>query len=639
MLKIIVKGEPLDLKADMTFEYRIKNPFFEDKIIPVPATYSFAIPLTSRNNRLLSYPMRLNQIVKKNEFEAKIIFGSVVIAQGILVRKKATQNGDINMFFKAQMDEGLLDKPLCELPLKEYYLSDGDYLENLHRLCERSFEGEVPFALPMLRISSPSNKVALWGMEKCDYKRIAEILKWFGRGRHKVISPDEVYVNAYSLFWQTLPEGNKYYFIKKEDKLFDRIAPFPYLWHIVEVVLASLDISKNPFKDGGILESLVVSATYCPTDNTISPDKPFKLNKSLSNYNTGRFLKEVFKGFGFCLNRLKGKTSIISYDEMLEQQPLADWSDILIDGWSIEDAKQEELVSGVDSERPRYTPENEEKRNIKEVDSPYYIMYQLYLMANNLNVDGVEYKSEDIPTICWYVSMTGEYYYSYFDEDSGDYWIEYKGVDPLQEIGKKTSNLKKKNRKSSLKIPIMTVDFAGELFAPDYTKAPINGVYSGKFDVTVFTHRYTYLPFISAERNKRDFTPALLSYTGKESSYIPVKINNENVAPHPRYPFATTNGYDAFSADGFDFEDAKSFSNTAKVFFEKERCILKGKVLLTEKQVQKLTGVDVIRCNGKKWLLKEISIPIKSHKIYPAQVTLVEIPDLNLSFPDFDVWA
>ncbi len=642
MLKIIVQGEPLDLKSDMIFEYRIKNPFFEDDVIPVPATYTFSVPLTSRNNRLLGYPLRLNQTSKVVEFEASIVFGAMVIAEGLLVIKTVSEKGSVNLFFKAQSDEGVLDEPLCDLHLNEYDLRGGDYLENLHALCEQAFRKEVPFALPMVRITNPSDKVAIFGMERCDYAQITAILGFFGKKIHKVALPDDVYVNPYSVFSQTLSERNKYYTIKKDEEFLDRIAPFPYLWHIIEVVLSSLNIYKNPFKDGGVLESIVVSATYCPKDRQVYSDKIFRVNKSLPSCNTGDFVKEVFKGFGFSLNRLRGKTDIVSYKEMLQQKPLSDWSSLLEDGWSVEGVKPELLVAGVADKPKEYSVEEGEKRLLRTVQRSYRIMYELYLMAHDLSVDGISYERKDIEMSAWYVVETGEYYYSYFDEKTQDYWLEYKGVKlsdaPL------LSSLKKKKRQANLKVPTMVVDFAGDLFEGDWSKMPVNGRYEGEFSTYVepdgFTHRYTYLPFIEAKRNERDFTPALLSYVGHESSYIPYPLSENNVAPSPSYPFATTNGRSALGKAGFDFADMKTFSLAAKEFFEKEKAVLKGKVLLSERQIKELSGIDVVMCKGKRWLLKEISIPIKPHRIYPAVVTLVEIPELDsLSFPDYDVWC
>ncbi len=642
MLEIIIQGEPLELKSDMTFEYNIKNPFFEDKVIPVPATYSFAVPLTPRNNRLLRYPLRMNQTEKVKEFDAVITFGSITIAKGVLVLKKAVKKGSINLFFKAQADEGLLDKPLCDLPLKEYALNDGDYLENLHNICERSFEKEEPFALPMVRITPPSEKVALFGLEKCSLDEKSRIFREHFNRKLKGGSPNVSYINPYHFYHQTLLDGNKYYAVKKEDKYLNRIAPFPFLWHIMDVVLSSLGINKNPFKDGGDLESIIVSATYCPPDKEISIDDNFKINKSLSDINTGDFIKEVLKAFGFSLNRLRGKTNIVSYDEMLQQTPIADWSNLLIDGWSIERAKQEELVSGIESERIIYGIENSEERILRTVEYPYDVMYYLYLMANNLKVNGVKYKKEDINSASWYITSTNEYYDSYFD--SGDYWCVYRGVEPSFVFGNHSYNLKKKERKADLKVPIMIVDMAWDLFLPDFTELPVNGEYVGDYNPKLgnkgITNRFVYIPFVESDLNARSFSPALLSYQGKESSYIPIPEDDDNVAPHPRYPFANTNGCGVFSAKGFNFDKVKDFSITAKSFFLKERNILKGKVLLSERQIRELSGVDVVLCNGKRWLLKEVRIPIKLHKIYPAQFVLVEIPELeNLSFPDLDIWA
>lgn len=634
MLKITIQGKKLDLKKDMTLEYNIKNPFFEDDTIPVPATYTFSVPPTANNNKLLAYPLRINQKTRLTEFEGEISYSAIVIARGILVRKKTKQNGDISLYFKAQTSEDLLDKPLCELPLKEYTLNSGDWLQNMIALCERSFRGEEPFALPMVRIKQPDNVMALFGASGEDNNFwqgiIIALAEKFGFAEPKVL-----YLNPFEFYWQRLPEGNKYYLLKKGAKLFEILTPFPFLWHIMDVVLSSLGISKNPFKDSGNLEKVIVSATYSPTDVSISESTPFRINKSLPDFNTGDFVKDVLKAFGFTLNRLRGCTNIIAYDEILKQDPIDDWTEVLVDGWTIEDEKREHLEAGIDTGVPEFTLDEGEKKTLVEVDTPYDLTYKLYLMSHNLTVDGVQYKKENINKTCWYIKLTREFYYSEAESGSVRFWVTFKGVKPFP--SKTKSPLKMKNRKTNFKSPPMLLDFAMDSFSPDYTKMPVNGVYSGKND---FCHRYMYIPYIEAKRSERDFKPTLLSYIGKEQAYIPVSKNSSNVAPDPKYPMATSNGYNPWRGEGLDFSEIRVRSEVARQFFEKQRLKLKGEVVLSEKRIRKLTGIDVIICKGKRWLLQEINIPIKTSKIYPAKVTLVEIPDIdNMSFPKYNLWS
>ncbi len=646
MLAIKIKGEKLDLPSDITFEYHIKNPFFEDKTIPVPATYTFSVPPTPRNNRLLAYPLRINQKTRLSEFEAEVSYGSVVIASGIVVRKKTTQNGNINLYFKAQNEEDLLDKPLCELPLGEYQFSQENWVQELNALCERSFSGEEPFALPMVRTKAHSESVAFFYSASADPAKISKYIRFYMekflnlRVPTKIVSPSSVYLNPYYVYSQTLNEGSKYYQFTHPTRRggFGMLAPFPYLWHIVDVVFSSLGIADNPFKDGDELEKIIVSGTYKPPMGDDFENKVFRVNKSLPNCTAADFLKNVLKAFGLTLNRLKGKTSVIAYDDVLTQEPVADWSDIILDGWSVEEEKQESLLAGLDTGVPEFTENEVEDKRIVEVENPYQIMYKLYLMAYDLTVDGRRYYKKDIAKTCWYVSSTREFYYSAVDDETKRFWVTFKGVKPLD-----TGNFphKKKNRQASINIAPMVLDYAIDNFNPDFTKEPVNGVYEGAAGTQ---KRFMYLPFIESKCSEQDFKPTLLSYLGKEASYIPVDANSQNVAPAPRYPFASTNGHNPYNKEGVNFSKVGDYSKTAKLFFESKRLKLKGKVMLSEKQIQRLTGVDVVVFRGKRWLLQEISIPIKMRKIYPSKITLIEIPEIDvqskyLSFPNWTTWT
>lgn len=115
-----IKGEFVDLKQDLELNVSAKNPMFTRQVIPGTVTYSFDVPATERNERIMGFVRHLDNVEKLPELDAELYFGGVLYKRGDFVVKEANNSGYKGNF---RADVNALKR------LEEYSLKDFDYGE------------------------------------------------------------------------------------------------------------------------------------------------------------------------------------------------------------------------------------------------------------------------------------------------------------------------------------------------------------------------------------------------------------------------------------------------------------------------------------------------------------------------------
>ncbi len=240
-MEITINGEALDLPSGFSIEIEDSNPIYNDRgSQSIPAT----VPATSRNNRLLSFPARLDTGTAPNfpEQAATVKDGAYIRSGAMNITEAGKKEGiTFNVGFDNSTAYAKWQKrklaELSGLPTYKPGAAIDFLLEELSRTYRQPDPQKDDFAVFPLAVNkeSDSNGKAYW-----------EILNIVGNNSlvqpttvKRLIDGEVTEVNV--------PQGYM-------------VSPFLRVWRIIELIFADLGLTvlNNPFKSNRELSRLVV---------------------------------------------------------------------------------------------------------------------------------------------------------------------------------------------------------------------------------------------------------------------------------------------------------------------------------------------------------------------------------------------
>ncbi len=247
-MEIIINGEALDLPPGFSIEIEDSNPVYNERgSQSIPAT----VPATRQNNRILSFPARIDAGIDPNNPErvARIQNGAY-IRQGVMNITEAGKKEGIT--FNIGFDNSTAyakwqTRKLSELSSLPTYIPPEDpvrspvdmCLDYLYRIYQKPEPAKDDFAVFPLAIGKEEKS----SDSDSKYWEILNV-----PGRHGLAQPAKVnrMLNG-ELTEVSAPDGYC-------------VSPFLRVWRIIELIFADIDIDidSNPFKDDTELARLVV---------------------------------------------------------------------------------------------------------------------------------------------------------------------------------------------------------------------------------------------------------------------------------------------------------------------------------------------------------------------------------------------
>lgn len=120
MISIEIAGEFLDLKPDTKVNINLASPLFSREIGWGSHSYSFSIPATAKNSRLLAWPGTGFSQEQQPRIEARIYLGGSYWQEGLITIESITPKRDINIGFA--IDAAWLSEKVDSLALKDLNL-------------------------------------------------------------------------------------------------------------------------------------------------------------------------------------------------------------------------------------------------------------------------------------------------------------------------------------------------------------------------------------------------------------------------------------------------------------------------------------------------------------------------------------
>lgn len=122
MLEIITNGVKLDLSSDTAITIQYDNPIFESNGIPTPFSFTYTLPLTTRNLTLLLNPDRVPSNVNYSKRLATTIrFAGMDITSGYQTIEITSDDG-IEVSFNSIIFPDISKLPLYKLPFEKLFL-------------------------------------------------------------------------------------------------------------------------------------------------------------------------------------------------------------------------------------------------------------------------------------------------------------------------------------------------------------------------------------------------------------------------------------------------------------------------------------------------------------------------------------
>ena len=292
-MEIIVKGEALDLPDRFSIEIEDTNPVYNEKgSQSVPAN----VPATRRNNRLLSFPTRIDAGIDPNNPErAAIVQDGGYIRRGIMnVTSAGTKDGitfnigfDNSTAYAKWQEKKLSD--LSGLPTFSPDLNQQGYaidllLYELYTIYQKPNPQTDDFAVfPIAINKTDHNGNQYW-----------EILNL--TGKRGLAQPNEVNRIIDNEITQVrVPEGYM-------------VSPFLRVWRILELIFEDMGLSirSNPFKESLELSKLVVlnnAADSCCRGS-------IKYADLMPDCTVEEFLNALWVRFGLVYNIIENKSVV-----------------------------------------------------------------------------------------------------------------------------------------------------------------------------------------------------------------------------------------------------------------------------------------------------------------------------------------
>lgn len=257
-MEIIINGEALDLPSGFSIEIEDSNPIYNERgSQSIPAT----VPATRRNNRILSFPARIDAGIDPNNPErvAQIQDGAYIRRGAMNITEAGKKEGiTFNIGFDNSIAyEAWIDKKLSELlTLPTYYPQpqEGGYrigwvLDDLYHI----YTGQ----------DAPTDELAIFPIavskEECKLGDATEIYWEILNltGPHGLSQPGQVNrIIDGEITEVSIPEGYA-------------VSPFLKVWRLVELAFSDMGVTlaANPFRDDPDLRRMVVlnntSDTVC----------------------------------------------------------------------------------------------------------------------------------------------------------------------------------------------------------------------------------------------------------------------------------------------------------------------------------------------------------------------------------------
>jgi len=300
MLKMLLRGVPVNYPPDISLNLIYENPFFFNDRIPSNHSLNFSLPPTNHNLKLFNRPDRINSFNSFREYDGfEIYFGTVRILSGVLVVQEFER--DIKCFFRGSVITDGMRSSLFQLPMAFYGFGTNTASNNLfspdfwgdgyRQLIQPTLFNNADFCAPVMRIADEpwpylGNPDAI-PTDAGNFATLKQYVNFFN-------ARDEQYV----LFGGSAP-------------IHTVVFPFPRARYIFEAFFdGRLDV--NPFASGE-LQKIVLTNTYHPRYNESllsirrgilldgyssaeeAPDNFFYLNSFLPSLPANEMVRELLK--------------------------------------------------------------------------------------------------------------------------------------------------------------------------------------------------------------------------------------------------------------------------------------------------------------------------------------------------------
>ncbi|WP_162343236.1 hypothetical protein [Cyclobacterium salsum] len=600
MLKMLLKGVPVNYPPDISLNLIYENPFFFNDRIPSNHSLNFSLPATNHNLTLFNRPDRLNSFNSFKEYDGfEIYFGTVRILSGVLVVQEFER--DIKCFFRGSVITDGMKSPLFQLPMTYYgfgtstgsnNLFNSDFwASNYRELIWPTLFNNSDFCAPVMRLAD----------EPWPYLN----------------DPNDIPKNAgnfaslkqYINFFNAREEN--YVLFGSSSPVHTVVFPFPRARYIFEAFFdGRLDV--NPFASGE-LQKIVLSSTYHPRYNESllsirrgilldgyssggeAPDNFFYLNSFLPSLPANEMVRELLKLVAATMFPAGNGFSIRTNADILADTSLVNWDAKRINRLTISKREGQNYAYGYGQ-----AVEGIEEFNGVEVDTV---------------LDLFNYQVPSEGEIDVYVRDTKELWTKRLREKSDPqdpqrYLFDLKGTGLGAAPSEDQGGFDMKPNLEPVRMGIH------EYWHEDSNS---NGIELGSW----------YVPEFRGNRLARPERPQIGLFHGVRESFSTL-TGSEN-SPN-LYPLMTPHNYDAHGNRlgnlSLEWEGSdgllSNFHSAYRDYIAADKRSIRGLFLLNALDLKNLNLSRKVYLRGMNFFIERINITIRQNKIEPAQVDLVQ---------------
>ncbi len=663
MLEIIVNHNLIDIKPDIQIHLTIENPFMLEDRIPLPYSFGFEIPLTSKNLVLFEFPNRIasyKEINSNKLYSCTIRFNSLNLAHGQIKITSVSENMnaqflgfDVDEELKKKMYEYEIGTETFSGNFNTYDFNDSSNFAYQYKnwatnaaqgLDDKLVAAPLAFKQSGNLISMKTTDDYNSGTYPFHYSSVFYQRNTYLHGGYITphIHQDYLGINVFNPVNQNFITSGS----SSENVTLSHANIFPQFrigWLIERFFTNGL--LSNPFSEGNLINLVLPTfyfpkwvrrsyrlIPYSPTQATppltsnlkwkdsegdeIPPqqenwpnvyakydEQPF-INYAdfLPDVPVNEFLKQILNTFSFHLTLTKGKFGIKSSKNIISSLVKYNWTSKIIGNPEITTVPGKAYKHGYANKQYASI---QNANNISELNTLYDL--------SSIELDPTE--EEDDVRI-------------YFVKESNCYY-QITGI--LSKLGRSGGT----NPASEDEI-LLTIENLGEkppLIEPTEKESYNAEVSIVKLNLISTPHfitldrispgypdTYFYkTPLIEGHRKIRPQEVSLLYYEGNKP------IDQEISGSVPTYP-SVTNKSDTFSLD-WEGEHGllENFHLEFKNWVEKDKLKISATILLNPIDIQKLDITDKVHVNGRNFYIEKIQITLKLNQIEPALVDFIEV--------------
>lgn len=602
MLKMLLKGVPVNYNPDIALNLIYENPFFYNDRIPSTHSLNFELPATRHNLNLFLHPNRINTYGAFKEYDGfDIYFSTVKILTGVLVVQEFEKN--IKCFFRGSVITDEMRKSLPDVEMEQFNFG-GE--RDSHDFYSTDFYGYFYRETIQGTLSNPDAKfvappVAVKDIKWPRLENQAIVPEWGGN-----LAANLMYFNFFNA------RDEEYMLFDDVNTAHTIVFPAVKIWYIFDHFFGN-SLDQNPFASGD-LKRLTLLSTFHPRwkermgysgyqsmlldvypSDLYENEGYFYLNSFLPQLPANDLIKESLKLICHSLYPAGNRFRVRSNEAVLAGTDSVNWSGKQIGRLTLSDQEGQTYTYGYAEAVPDINPSDYDN-----VVSTIHQMFQ-YPMGGE----------EDLEI---YVTSTKEAYKKILREKANSGTpdrFDYELIGSAMGRGEGTSGFEMKSNMVPVTMSIK------EYWADHYDDV---GIKFGSW----------YVPVWEGDRLLRPDKLHIGLFHGLQDTHTELPGGSEN-NPN-RYPLMAPHNYNAYGERqgglSLEWEGPYGLINLYHRAYMNYMQAKKKKVsslfTLSALDIKNMDMSKKVHLRGVNFLIEKIELTIRQRKMEPASIDLIE---------------